>query len=97
MCHFGRFLRFENGCCYLNTIARKRGKTHGFHAFLLKVIHYFIGLNTSLSYIRVVMGEKLCLNVPFWSISKILKRVAATLTQLHVREEKNTRVSSIFV
>ena len=34
------------------------------------------------------MGEKLCLNVPFWSISKILKRVAATLTQLHVREEK---------
>ena len=34
------------------------------------------------------MGEKLCLNVPFWSISKILKTVAATLTQLHVREEK---------
>ena len=34
------------------------------------------------------MGEKLCLNVPFWSISKILKRVAATLTQLHAREEK---------
>ena len=34
------------------------------------------------------MGERLCLNVPFWSISKILKRVAATLTQLHVREEK---------
>ena len=33
------------------------------------------------------MGEKLCLNVPFWSISKILKTVAATLTQLHVREE----------
>ena len=43
------------------------------------------------------MGEKLCLNMPFWSISKILKRVAATLTQLHVREEKNTWVSSIFV
>ena len=82
------FLDFENGCCYLNTIARKRRKTHGFLAFLLTNIHYFIGFNTSLSYIRMVMGEKICLNVPFWSISKILKRVAATLTQLHVREEK---------
>ena len=60
----------------------------GFLHFLLKVIHYFIGLNTSLSYIRMVMGEIICLNVPFWSIFKILKRVAATLTQLHVREEK---------
>ena len=54
--HFCQYLRF----CYLNTIARKRGKTHGFLAFLLMVIHYFIGLNTSLSYIRMVMGEKLC-------------------------------------
>ena len=72
-------------------------EAHGFLAFLFKNIRYFNGLNTSLSYIRMVMGEKLCLNVPFWSISKILKRVAATLTQLHVREEKNTRVSSIFV
>ena len=52
------FLDFENGCCYLNTIARKRRKTHGFLAFLLKNIHYFIGLNTSLSYIRMIMGEK---------------------------------------
>ena len=54
------FLYFENGCCYLNTIARKRRKTHGFLAFLLKSRHYFIGLNTSLSYIRMGMGEKLC-------------------------------------
>ena len=54
------FLDFEKGCCYLNTIARKRRKTHGFLAFLLKNRHYFIGSNTSLSYIRVVMGEKLC-------------------------------------
>ena len=55
------FLDFENSCCYLNTIARKRGKkTHGFLAFLLKNRHYFIGSKTSLSYIRVVMGEKLC-------------------------------------
>ena len=66
---FADFLDFENGCCYLSTIARKRGKTHGFLAFFLKIIHYFIGLNTSLSYIRMVMGEKLCLNVPFWQIS----------------------------
>ena len=58
---FADFLDFENGCCYLNTIAcKKKKKTHGFHAFLLKIIHYFIGLNTSLSYIRMVMIEKLC-------------------------------------
>ena len=55
---FVNFLDFENGYCYLNTIARNRGKTHGFLAFLLKSINYFIGLNTSLSYIRMVMGEK---------------------------------------
>ena len=72
----------------LTQLHAREEKTHGFLAFLLTNIHYFIGLNTSLSYIRMVMGEKLCLNVPFWSISKILKRVAATLTQLHVREEK---------
>ena len=57
---FADFLDFENGCCYLNTIARKIRKTNGFHAFLLKSRHYLIGLNTSLSYIRMVMGEKLC-------------------------------------
>ena len=60
MCLLADFLDFENGCCYLNTIVRKRGKTHGFLAFLLKNRHYFIGSKTSLSYIRVVMGEKLC-------------------------------------
>ena len=63
------FLDFENGCGYLNTIARKRRKTHGFLAFLLKNIHSFIDLNTSLSYIRMIIGEELCLNVPFWLIS----------------------------
>ena len=73
----------------LTQLHAREEKTHGFLAFLLKNIHYFIGLNTSLSYIRMVTGEKLCLNVPFWSISKILKTVAATLTQLHVREEKH--------
>ena len=69
----------------LTQLHAREEKTHGFLAFLLKNIHYFIGLNTSLSYIRMVMGEKSCLNVPFWSI---LKTVAATLKQLHVREEK---------
>ena len=72
----------------LTLLHEREEKKHGFLAFLLKNIHYFIGLNTPLSYFRMVMGEKLCLNVRFWSISKILKRVAATLTQLHVREEK---------
>ena len=33
---FADFLDFENGCCYLNTIARKRGKKHmGFMHFCL--------------------------------------------------------------
>ena len=40
--------------------AREEKKKHGFLAFLLKNRHYFIGSKTSLSYIRVVMGEKLC-------------------------------------
>ena len=52
-------LDFENGCCYLDTFACKSRKTHGFLAFLLKKIYHFIDLNTSLSYIRMVMGEKL--------------------------------------
>ena len=31
------FLDFENGCCYLNTIARKRRKKHmGFLHFCLR-------------------------------------------------------------
>ena len=70
MCHFADFFDFEKGCCYLNTIARKRRKKkHGFLAFLFKDIHFFIGFKTSLSYISMVMGEKLCKNVPFLPIS----------------------------
>ena len=53
-----------------------------------KNIHYFIGFKTSLSYISMVMGEKLCLNVPFFADFLDLKTVAATLTQLHAREER---------
>ena len=56
---FADFLDFENGCCHLNTIARKSGKnTRFFFSFLLKFIHYLIGFKTSLSYIRMVTGEK---------------------------------------
>ena len=51
------FLDFENGCCYLNTIASKRRKNTWVSCIFLTNIHYFIGLNTSLSYIRMVMGE----------------------------------------
>ena len=40
--------------------AREEKKKHGFLAFLFKNIHYFIGFKTSLSYISMVMGEKLC-------------------------------------
>ena len=49
------FLDFEKGCCYLNTFARKRRKIIWVSCVLFKNIHYFIGLNTSLSYIRMVM------------------------------------------
>ena len=40
--------------------AREGKKKHGFLAFLFKNIHYFIGFKTSLSYISMVMGDKLC-------------------------------------
>ena len=40
--------------------AREEEKKHGFLAFLFKNRHYFIGFKTSLSYISMVMGEKLC-------------------------------------
>ena len=34
---FANFLDFVNGCCYLNTIARKKGKKHmGFLHFCLR-------------------------------------------------------------
>ena len=34
-------------------------KTYGFHPFLFENIYHFIDLNTPLSYIRMVIGEKL--------------------------------------
>ena len=43
----------------LTQLHEREEKTHGFLAFLLKIVHYVIGLNTSLFYIRMVMGEKL--------------------------------------
>ena len=53
------FLDFENGCCCLNTIACMRRKKHtGFLHFCLRP-YITYDLNTSLSYIRMVMGEKL--------------------------------------
>ena len=44
----------------LTQLHAREEKTHWFLAFVLKNRHYFIGSKTSLSYIRVVMGEKLC-------------------------------------
>ena len=44
----------------LTQLHAREEKIHGFLAFLLKNRHYFIGSKTSLSYIRLVMGEKLC-------------------------------------
>ena len=47
----------------------KEEKTHGFLACLFKYRHHFIDLKASLAYIRSIMGEKLCLCVPFFDIS----------------------------
>ena len=44
----------------LTQLHEREEKTHGFLVFLLKIVHYVIGLDTSLFYIRMVMGEKLC-------------------------------------
>ena len=44
----------------LTQLHAREEKKHGFLAFLFKNIHYFIGFKTSLSYIRMVMGENLC-------------------------------------
>ena len=49
----------------LTQLHAREEKTHGFLAFLLTNIHYFIGLNTSLSYIRMVMGEKIMFKCAF--------------------------------
>ena len=43
----------------LTQLHAREEKTHWFLAFLFKNIYHFIDLNTSLSYIRMVMGEKL--------------------------------------
>ena len=42
----------------LTQLHEREEKTHAFLAFLLKILHYVIGLNTLLFYIRMVMGEK---------------------------------------
>ena len=55
---FADFLDFENGCCCLNTIACWRRKITQVSCILFKNIYPFIGLITSLSYIRMVMEEK---------------------------------------
>ena len=61
ICHFCLFLRFgKRFAATLTQLHAREEKTHGFLAFLLKFIHYFIGFKTSLSYIRMIMGEKLC-------------------------------------
>ena len=44
----------------LTQLHAREEKKHVFFSFLFKNIHYSIGLNTSLSYIRMVMGEKIC-------------------------------------
>ena len=61
MCHFLPISKIlKTVAATLTQLHAREERTHGFLAFLLKIVHYFIGLNTSLFYIRMVMGEKLC-------------------------------------
>ena len=61
MCHFLLIsVILKTVAATLTQLHEREEKTHGFLAFLLKIVHYVIGLNTSLFYIRMVMGEKLC-------------------------------------
>ena len=61
MCHFLPISKIlKTVAATLTQLHTREERTHGFLAFLLKILHYFIGLNTSLLYIRMVMGEKLC-------------------------------------
>ena len=80
---FADFLDFENGCCYLNTIARKKRKNT-----LVSCIFAYV--HTLLYWFKYIIflhedghGRKIMLKCA------ILKTVAATLTQLHAREKKH--------
>ena len=53
-------LILKTAAATLTQLHAREEKTHGFLAFLFKNIHYFIGFKTSLSYISMVMGEKVC-------------------------------------
>ena len=93
---FTDFLDFENGCCYLNTISRRRGRTNGFLAFLLKLILNFIGFKTSLSYIRMVTGEKLMLKCATFADFLDFENGCCYLNTITRKRGKNTWVSCIF-
>ena len=93
---FANFLDFENGCCYLNTIACMRRKTQGFLAILLKNRHYFI-----------VFLKHHCLTLG-WSWEKNMLKCAILadfldcengcgyLNTIARKRRKNTWVSCIF-
>ena len=55
---FADFLDLEKVAETLTQLHAREEKHMVLLHFSLKNIHYFIGLNTSLSYIRMVMGEK---------------------------------------
>ena len=67
---FANFLDFENRCCYLNIIARKRKKTH------MSFLHFYLRTDITLLVLKhhcLTLGwsweknyVKMC---PFWQIS----------------------------
>ena len=80
----------------LTQLHAREEKKHGFLSFLLKIVHYFIGLNTSLSYISMVMAEKLCLNVPFFADFLDFENGCCYLNTIARKRRKNTWVSCTF-
>ena len=94
---FADFLDLEKVAATLTQLHAREEKHMVFLHFSLKNIHYFIGLNTSLSYIRMVMGEKNLLKCAIFADFLDLKTISATLTQLHASKEKNMGILHFFL
>ena len=94
---FVNFLDFENGCCYLNTIADKRRKSIQASCILFKNKHHLIDLNAFLSYIWAIMGEKITLKCAIFADFLDFENCCCYLNTIACKRRKNTRVSFIFV
>ena len=81
----------------LTQLHAREEKTHESLAFLLKNIHYFNSLNTSLSYIMMVMGEKNMLKCAIFADFLYFENGCCYLNTIAGYRRKNARVSCTFV